>query len=280
MFCHTLKRYGFFAVLPVKISNAVDNGISKIKTNINELNNKITNTYKQFAARLQNIDTEFSRAILELISHQIQSSNKDNSESSSVLAMRKAKSDNGSSSNNAAMAIFQGLFGGIVLDFFNDILEFFGSSLENLMNMFSKVNLSGLFEELMYTGIAIFTVGTNELKDTFDIKQLFVGGSQKFFDRLVDETDAVEDFESYSKGLAFSRFLSIFGSIISLTEGIDNADNGVLSKNCNIILALISFIVDIASMFITIPVVDDLVASAGRTIPKITALRMEGYVIC
>lgn len=274
MFCHTLKRYGFFAVLPVKISNAVDNGISKIKTNINELNNKITNTYKQLAARLQNIDTDISRAILELISHQIQSSNKDNSESSSVLAMRKAKSDNSSSSNNAVMAIFQGLLGGIVLDFFNDILEFFGSSLENLMNMFSKVNLSGLFEELMYTGITFFTVISQEA--TF--LNLFSGGYDDFSNWLIESTKKAGD--DASGATVFFKGFSLFGKIMSFSDKIKDAGSGVLSKNCDVVLAVISFIIDIASMFIKPLFVGNLVSSAGRTIPKITALRMEGYVIC
>lgn len=67
---------------------------------------------------------------------------------------------------------------------------------------------------------------------------------------------------------------------LSFANDIKNAGSGVLSKNTDIVLASISFVVDILALFIKIPFVDALVSSVGSVVPKVIAMRLGGFIIC
>lgn len=152
--------------------------------------------------------------------------------------------------------------------------------LDGIMNKSIKENWFDLFKELMYTSVALLSTTLNEVKGLLDIDELFINGSLTFSDWLVNETKKAGDFEEASKGSAFFGFFSIFAMFISYSDNIKNAGNGVFSKNTDIVLYSVSLVVDLLSSFIKIPFVDVLISSAGVVIPRVTAMRIGGFIIC
>lgn len=178
------------------------------------------------------------------------------------------------------MAVFQGLFGGIVMNEIYIEFEAINIDLNDVMNDAKKNNWYGLFQELMYTGISIFSASSIEIKSYIGDKLYLNDGTSELFQKLINANEDAGYFEEASQGSAFLKVLSLLGSVISLVNNVDNAGTGVLSKNADIVVAISSFAFDILSSFIKIPIVDVLVASAGSIISKVVAMRLGGFVLC
>lgn len=132
----------------------------------------------------------------------------------------------------------------------------------------------------MYTGISIFSASSIEIKSYIGDKSYFYDGTSELFQKLIDANEDAGCFEEASRGSAFLKIFSVLGSVISLMNNIDDAGTGVLSKNADIVVAISSFVIDIASSFIKIPILDVIVASAGNIISKVIAMRLGGVVLC
>ena len=193
---------------------------------------------------------------------------------------KSRSSASSSDENNITMAIIQGLLGGIVINTIREFFGFISIDLDELMNKSIKENWFDLFKELMYTGVAILSAGLQEIVNFFSFEELFINGSMSFADWLVAGTKKASDIEEASKGACFFGGVSVFASLVSFVSNVENAGNGVLSRQTDIIISSVSLVFDILSIFIKIPFVDILVSSAGTIIPKVISMRIGGFVIC
>lgn len=178
------------------------------------------------------------------------------------------------------MAVFQGLFGGIVMNEIYIEFEAINIDLNDVMNDSIKNNWYGLFQELMYTGISIFSSSVIEIRGYKNDKQYFTDGTSELFQKLIKANEDAGYFEETDNGASFLKIISLLGSVISLVNNIDDAGTGMLSKNADIVVAISSFVIDIASSFIKVPILDVIVASAGSIISRVVAMRLEGLVLC
>ncbi len=245
----------------------------KIKFKLHNFNISINKAFKEITGRDINLFK-----IVEFIIERVH--NNENDEQTSSVRKAKSKTSENSDKNNVTMAVFQGLFGGIVMNEIYIEFEAINIDLNDVMNDAIKNNWYGLFQELMYTGISIFSASSIEIKSYIGDKSYFYDGTSELFQKLIDANEDAGCFEEASRGSAFLKIFSVLGSVISLMNNIDDAGTGVLSKNADIVVAISSFVIDIASSFIKIPILDVIVASAGNIISKVIAMRLGGVVLC
>ncbi len=183
--------------------------------------------------------------------------------------------------NSIISAIFQGLFGGVILNAIKDFFDTVNIDLEDIMNKSIKGGWFDTFKELMYTMISIFSAGCSVIKDYFQIANIAEEGYNSIFDWLIKKNEKAGDFEEASKGSSFLSVVSLISALISFTESIDNSGNGALSKNADITLSYIKLVFNIATVFTNInPFLSVALSIIGDAVPRIIAMRLEGIVIC
>ena len=245
----------------------------KIKFKIHNFNISINKAFKEITGRDLNIFK-----IVEFIIKTIH--NDENDEQNTSVRKVKSKTSENSDKNNVTMAVVQGLYGGIVMNEIYIEFEAINIDLNDVMNDAIKNNWYGLFQELMYTGISMFSASVIEIRGYKNDKQYFTDGTSELFQKLIDANEDAGYFEEAGNGTSFLKIISLLGSVISLVNDIDDAGTGVLSKNADIVVAISSFVIDIASSFIKVPGVDILVSSIGSIITKVVAMRLGGFVLC
>ncbi|MGN0488161.1 MAG: hypothetical protein ACI4HO_02735, partial [Ruminococcus sp.] len=193
---------------------------------------------------------------------------------------KSRSSASSSDENNITMAIIQGLLGGIVINTIREFFGFISIDLDELMNKSIKENWFDLFKELMYTGVAILSAGFLELGNYFETLNLAEKSYSSYFKKLIDNTKVAGDLEEASKGSAFLKFFSLLTAAVTFSDNIDNAGQGVLSKEADTIVSVVVLAFDIISVFVANPFVSVLVSLSGNIIPKVIAMRIGGIVLC
>ena len=178
----------------------------------------------------------------------------------------KSSSSTTTEDNNIVMALIQGIIAGIELDWLNDILEIFGSGLEDLAKKsFEAVKqLSLLFITTLNTTFSYFTDAFNCML-TFDSFILDKG------EKIALETGGLINAKGIAKG--FGGFVSIFSFFLK----VDSAGTGAFTKSEDIIMSVVTLVIDIASLFLG-PVAGVLVPMISSLVIDITALRIKGLI--
>ena len=246
----------------------------KIKFKLHNFNISINKAFKEITGRDLNIFK-----IVEFIIERVH--NNENDEQSTSVRKAKSKTSENSDKNNVTMAVFQGLFGGIILNTINNVFNAIHIDLEDLMNKSIKNNWYGLFKELMFTGVSVLSAGSVILKDYFQIANMFEKGYNGTLDWMKSEAKKAKDWDAYDKGDSFLSVMSILSAFISFSESMDNAGNGALSKNADITLACVKLVFNLISPFVNInPALAVLLSFVGDIIPKVIAMRVEGIAVC
>lgn len=289
-------------------SEKIKNGLTEEYNKINKLftnwSNALKIRYNGFVDKLEyalnypdavindvlskvfNKDVSIRFRLVELLRSQINFSfdlswmKADVEEQNEKPAMFKSSSAEKDEHNSIISAIFQGLFGGVILNAIKDFFDIVSIDLEDIMNKSIKDGWFDTFKELMYSGVAIFSAFFLEIDGFFDFDEIFFNSNMEFADWLVEMTEDAGDLEEASKGSSFFGLVSLLSSIVSFSDKIDNAGNGVFSKNTDIVLSSISLVFDVLSLFIKVPIFDMIVSSAGTVIPKVIAMRIGGLVLC
>ena len=181
--------------------------------------------------------------------------NADVDEKDSIMlcsANSKSSSSTTTEDNNIVMAIIQGLFAAIELDFINTILEFFGSSLDNLAEK--------SFEAVKQTSLLLITTFNTVI---FYLKNTF---SLDFFSSF----DLI-DPKGIGKG--FGGFISIFSFLLN----VDSAGSGAFTKTEDNIMNTVKLVIDIVSLFMG-PVAGVLVPLLSDIVIDVTSLRFKGII--
>lgn len=198
------------------------------------------------------------------------SSSDDNSNSTSkakVQAKAKSKNDD---SNNIVYAILQGLIAAIELDWINEMLKSFGSSLDQL----AKISFEAT-KQVSLTIIAFMNTTYLYLKNSFSLDAMLAGGS-KFFKKAVEETDGGAPFLDIKGGKnSFSYVTSILGFFINLASAGD--DNFTSTEDA--IAATLTLVVNLLAITIESPIVSFIVSVLGDIIPKVIIIRMRGEIM-
>lgn len=242
---------------------------------ISEALSKLFNTDISIRFGIVDFIREYLGISINLSKYKVSVDNENNS------APFKAKANkNSDDSNNMAQAIFQGLFGGIILKFFCDVFDAMKIDLEDIMNESIIEGWFDIFEELIYTGIAIFSAGSSFLTGLFDDINILENGFTGIFKKL-NKSAEKNNFDTLGKGPAFLGGISIISSFIKFSESIDNAGKGQLSKNGDIALASINLVLDVMTIFLPInPLFSFFISMSGDIIPKVITIRIEGKVLC
>ena len=170
--------------------------------------------------------------------------------------------------NNIVMAILQGIVAAIELDWINDILEFFGSSLEKIAadtNSFIKESLLIFITSInvLWGYIPDYMRGGAIATSTTSILDLLYSNQAK--------SDGILKDSSVVRGFGF-----IF-ALIGFCDDMDSAGEGAFSKKEDTIMNIVSLAVDIISLFLG-PVASILVPIFADLVIDITALRINGMV--
>ena len=193
-----------------------------------------------------------------------------NSEDSEVSAspMRSKSSSSKEDHDSILMAIFQGLIAAIELNWINNALQSFGESLETLAEKSYEA-----LNKVCLTVITTFNSIYDYLKSAFTFDFLISGESEflKYADYVTD--GGAPFIDAYGIGKGFAGFISFFKLVLD----IDSAGSGIFSKEEDIIMASISLVTNIISIFL--PFGWGLTVSAlGDLVPQIIILRNNGYI--
>lgn len=184
-----------------------------------------------------------------------------------VQAKAKSKNDD---SNNIVNAILQGLIAAIELDWFNELLKSFGSSLDQL----AKISFEAT-KQIALTAIATLNTVFLYLKNSLSLDAMLAGGSE-FFKKTVEETDGGAPFLDIKGGkYGFSYVTSILSFIIRISSA--GEDNFTTTED--VIAASISLVVSIVGASFLGPISGPVVSALADIIPKIIMIRMHGEIM-
>lgn len=175
-----------------------------------------------------------------------------------------------SDSNNIQMAIVQGLIAAIELDWLdNVVLKSFGTSLEKL----ARISFKGV-EQGSLLFIRTLNTVCSYLKNSFSLDTILT------FDNLILEKGEEMSLEAASdlidaKGIAkgFSAFLSTFSFFLN----VKTAGSGAFTKTEDNIMNVVTFAIDIASVFLG-PVASTLIPLVSNLVIDISALTIKGLI--
>lgn len=185
----------------------------------------------------------------------------DNEESGIVVYNSGSTS---SESNNAVMAIFQGIVAAIEFDWLNKLLEFFGSGLEELSKEASII--------LVTTFNTIIDYFKNSLVLDFGISS-----EGEFLNKAEKATNGGGDLVD---GKGIGRGFGGFAAALKFLIDIDSAGEGIYTKTEDIILATISLAASI--LLICVPQISFvwglIITASSDIIPDIILLLKYGYI--
>ncbi len=198
--------------------------------------------------------------------------NADVDEKDSIMlcsANSKSSSSTTTEDNNIVMAIIQGLFAAIELDFINTILEFFGSSLDNLAEKsFEAVKQTSLLLITTFNTVIFYLKNTFSLDFFSTIDSLILEKGEKM--ALESGFDLI-DPKGIGKG--FGGFISIFSFLLN----VDSAGSGAFTKTEDNIMNTVKLVIDIVSLFMG-PVAGVLVPLLSDIVIDVTSLRFKGII--
>ena len=202
------------------------------------------------------------------------SSSDDNSNSTSkakVQAKAKSKNDD---SNNIVNAILQGLIAAIELDWINELLKSFGSSLDQL----AKISFEAT-KQVSLAVIAIMNTAYLYLKNSFSLEALssIDGAIIKKGEKMAKKSGSnLIDAKGFGTGFG------IFTSILAFLVGIDSAGSGkTFSKSEDIVMNAVNAAIGIACLFIPefiSPIVAFLIPIISNIGMDAVALRIKGLI--
>ena len=178
--------------------------------------------------------------------------------------------------NNIVMAIFQGLCGAILI---NGLLESCGDLLTGLFNWSFNNGFINVFQELIYTTIAIVS-SCALTASNFLSGSIYANVTSKSFSILSKTQDL--EFDAVEKAGSFGKFVGILGAFVNFSDNMDKRGQGVFGKNTDTVLALISLVCDIGGSLFgdEIPFLGTFISFTGENLPRIIAMRIEGFVVC
>ena len=156
----SINAYAYCANNPVNFSDSTGNTskLTKFKSFFNFTINIFKFYYNSIFNSLQNLLDNFNNIFNKLV-YGIFGINKYTFTVPLLYSRTTVEQD------TRPMAIIQGLFGGIVINSFYNAFKAINIDLIDVMNKSIKENWYGLFKELIYSGVAIFTSGFSALKD-------------------------------------------------------------------------------------------------------------------
>lgn len=207
----------------------------------------------------------------DCLSKKDKNSESDSTSKAKVQAKAKSKKDD---SNNIVNAILQGLIAAIELDWFNELLKSFGSSLDQL----AKISFEAT-KQIALTAIATLNTVFLYFTNSFSLDALSnLSGS--IIDRgagMVEESGS-KLIDAKGLGTGFG----IFTSILSFFADIDSAGSGKnFSKSEDIIMMSVKLAVSvicIASAEIIGPFASFLIPIISNILVDVTALRIKGLI--
>lgn len=185
-------------------------------------------------------------------------------QSAPLKAKSKSKED-----NNAKEAIAQAILAIFELNAINEILKGFKTSLDEL----SKKSFKAV-KQICLTLMTTYNVIWDYLFGNFSLDAL-IAGDTKFFNWADEATNGgapFMDVKGIDKG--FGAFVTLFKLVLNL----DSAGEGNLDKNTDIILACVSAVTGVISIFLT-PLAGFIVSSTSDIVAKIIALMAKGYIM-
>lgn len=188
-----------------------------------------------------------------------------------VQAKAKSKNDD---SNNIVYAILQGLIAAIELDWFNELLKSFGSSLDQL----AKISFEAT-KQISLTIIAFINTTYLYLKNSFSLEALssIDGAIIKNGEKMAKESGS-KLIDAKGLGTGFG----IFTSILAFLAGIDSAGSGkTFSKSEDIVMNAVNATIGIACLFIPKflpPIVAFIIPIISSIGMDVAALRIKGLI--
>lgn len=187
--------------------------------------------------------------------------------------LRSAKSEDSSPIKNdndrTIMAIFQGLIAAIELNWINDILEFFGSSLDKLAEQsFEAVKQSTLLFITTFNTVVSYLNNSLSLDTLATLDSLILEKGEKW--ALENASDLI-DARGIGKG--FGAFISIFRFYLNT----ESAGSGAFTKTEDNIMNVVKLVIDIVSVFFG-PVAGVLIPLTSNIVIDVSALRIKGLV--
>ena len=203
----------------------------------------------------------------DCLSKKDKDSESDSTSKAKVQAKAKSKNDD---SNNIVNAILQGLIAAIELDWLNELLKSFGSSLDQL----AKISFEAT-KQIALTAIATLNTVFLYLKNSLSLDAMLAGGSE-FFKKAVEGTDGGAPFLDIKGGkYGFSYVTSILSFIIRISSA--GEDNFTTTED--VIAASISLVVSIVGASFLGPISGPVVSALADIIPKIIMIRMHGEIM-
>lgn len=188
---------------------------------------------------------------------------------STKTKVARRNSPSKSDESNIGMAIIQGLVAAIELDWLNDVLEFWGSSLKKLAQI--SFEATKQFSLIIITG---YNTVVDYIKSLFSFG-IFVSGASSFLKDAEKMTNGGLPFvDARGIGRGFAGFIAFFNYFLD----IDSAGSGAFSATEDIALATISLIANIVSIFLPLGV-DELVSGLGEIVPKMILLIKHGLIM-
>ena len=183
---------------------------------------------------------------------------------------KSRSSASSSDENNITMAIFQGIVAAIELDWINDVLEFFGSSLEKLFK-----NVSSFTVEITSILLTTFNVVWEYIPNYIRVGAAAGAATTFTLDKM---------FEFYAKDNGVKKDVGVvraFGAIFALigfSIDMNSAGEGkIFTKTEDTIMNVVGLVIDLFSLFLG-PVGCILVPIASDIVMDITALRIKGFI--
>ena len=193
----------------------------------------------------------------------------ENNRANAPLHTATKNNSNSTDSENIVIAIFQGIIFGIELDWINDALKIFGSSLEEL----AKESFDAL-EQVCIIFLTTFNTILDYFLNSFELDAL-VTGENIFLDYADKITNGGKPFINVKGiGNGFGGFISIFEFFLE----VDSAGSGIYSKTEDIVMASISLVTNIVSIFLPFGVGLG-VSALGDIVPEIVILLKLGLIM-
>ena len=187
-------------------------------------------------------------------------------QSAPLKAKSKSKED-----NNAKEAIAQAILAIFELNAINEILKGFKTSLDEL----SKKSFKAV-KQICLTLMTTYNVIWDYLFGNFSLDALIAGDTKyfKWADKATNGGAPFMDVKGIDKG--FGAFVTLFKLVLNL----DSAGEGNLDKNTDIILACVSAVAGMVTVFFPESIALGLLITSGTDIvSKIIALMAKGYIM-
>ncbi len=172
-------------------------------------------------------------------------------------------------SNNIIMPVLQGLIAAIELNWVNDVLKFFGSSLNKLAKK--------SFETVKQTSLLVITtlnVVYDYLINSFSLDALNI------FDSLIlgkGEKMALESFNDLINAKGVTKGFGAFVSLFNFFLNVDVAGNGVFTKKEDNIVSVVKLVVDLVSLFFS-PALGTIIPLLSSLVIDVSSLRLKGLI--